>query len=98
MEEDSDGDSAHAVISFADASGHTVQFTDAVAQNPPEFHSGDAVNVIYLANDPEKSAIVDRGVSNYLGPVVMLFFGTVFSVVGVLLVRRNRRDAENKQV
>ncbi len=80
----------YAVVAFTDASGTQRQFEDSISTNPPEFQAGDIVTVLYLPHDPQHSAMIDRGTANYLGPVLLLLFGTVFSIVGGVMTRRSR--------
>jgi hypothetical protein len=88
----SNSDVYYPVVSFTDAVGHVYKFKDENGQNPPEFAAGDTVNVIYLPSDPGHSAIIDRGPLNYLGPMSLLGLGTVFCIVGGVLLRRSRRS------
>ena len=90
----SSGDTVYyPVVSFTDPGGHAFQFKDPTGESPPEFQAGDEVGVIYLPSDP-KDAIIDRGIFNYLGPVLLLLLGTVFSIVGITMMRRSRRGAD----
>ena len=90
----SGSDVYYPVISFTDVAGHTFKFKDATGQDPPEFQTGDAVRVIYLPSNPEQEAIIDRGALNYLGPLLLLGFGTIFCIVGAVLFRKSRRKPD----
>ena len=66
----------HPVVSFTAESGDRVRFRDEVGSNPPSFHVGDAVTVLYLAGEP-RSATIDRGWVNWLPSGLTFLFGVV---------------------
>ncbi|HEX3395909.1 MAG TPA: DUF3592 domain-containing protein [Steroidobacteraceae bacterium] len=72
----------HPVVQFATARGDHVRFRDSVGSNPPSFHVGDQVTVLYLADDTH-SAIIDRGPVNWLPPGLTLLFGALLCFGGV---------------
>lgn len=85
------------VVSFTATGGKPVTFQDATGENPPAFATGETVTVLYLPHDPEKSAMIDRGNMNYLGPLALLALGTLFAGIGAFLLMRNRKAAETPQ-
>lgn len=79
---DSDGSSYHAVVRFTDGAGAQHRFHDKVGSNPPSHVVGDAVTVLYRREDPEASAIIDRGWLNWLPPAGIALLGAIFLMVG----------------
>jgi hypothetical protein len=86
----------YAVVAFNDAGGKPHQFQDNMSSNPPEFRAGDAVTVLYLPNDPDPRAMIDRGAMDYVGPLALLLFGTLFGILGGVMTMRNRRQQAEK--
>ncbi len=69
------------------------EFKDSIGSNPPGYRRGDQVTVLYLANDPQGSAMIDRGVyRNWAIPVVVFLFGGIAMLILVSL-RRSRQSA-----
>jgi hypothetical protein len=74
------------VVRFTTSSGILVKFQDSVGNNPPEYGVGDEVQVIYIADGsggPSVSAIVDRGLGNWLLPFGFAAGGVVLAALGV---------------
>jgi Protein of unknown function (DUF3592) len=58
------------------------EFKDSVGTNPPSYRTGDKVTVLYLADDPSRSAIIDRGAFwNWTIPVVIFLFAAVIVLI-----------------
>lgn len=74
------------VVTFTATGGNSVRFRDASGSNPPANHIGDHVTVLYLAND-SKSAMIDRGVWNWLVPLLAFMGGAFLSRVSVRMWR-----------
>jgi Protein of unknown function (DUF3592) len=72
--------------------GQRIQFADSVASNPPAYHVGDAVNVLYLESDPYKAGI-DSFTSLWFLPLLFGGLGAIFLAVGVRMIRGSRPDA-----
>jgi hypothetical protein len=90
----SSGDSKgtyHAVVSFAAQDGAAYQFKDKSGTNPPMYQAGEAVTVLYLVTTPQKSAIIDHGVWNWLVSGALCAFGIVL-VWGALAMYRKPRE------
>jgi hypothetical protein len=68
-ERGSKGTMYHAIARFHDAAGRTVEFRDAVGASTPIGRTGDSVAVLYMASNPV-NAIIDRGLWNWLVPVL----------------------------
>jgi hypothetical protein len=79
----SDSTSYHPKVSFKDSRGGAVTFRDSVGSNPPSYRTGDAVTVLYLEGEPEKSAIIDRGLWNWLVPALLALFGALIFFAGI---------------
>ena len=91
LESVSSGDSStyHPVVRFTDGAGEVRQFRDSAGSNPPSYRSGESVKVLYLAENPQKTATIDRGVWNWLAPGLLVTFGAVLVLAGF----RSRRAA-----
>jgi hypothetical protein len=68
-------------------------FRDQTGSNPPAYHVGQSVTVLYLPGDPGGTATIDRHAWNWLAPVGVLVIGTFFSWAGVGLTRQSWRRA-----
>ncbi|MEZ0225615.1 MAG: DUF3592 domain-containing protein [Alphaproteobacteria bacterium] len=91
-----DSDAVFPVVSFTDAQGRTVRFQDGAGQDPPVSRVGDTVPVLYLPDDPEKTAMIDPGVMSYVVPLLFLLGGTIAAVAGALVTRRNQKDRKQE--
>jgi hypothetical protein len=61
---------------------------DHFGSNPPAYHTHDAVAVLYAPNSLQRTAIVDRGLWNWIPTVALCLFGVILAVAGMQL-RRN---------
>lgn len=60
------------------------EFKDSMGSNPPSYRRGDTVSVLYLAEDPQRSATIDRGTYwNWAIPVVIFLFAAI--VIAILV-------------
>lgn len=66
-------------VTFIARSGAAVRFRDRVGSNPPAYRVGEAVAVLYLPQDPG-SAMIDRGIWNWIGPGIVLLAGVVLII------------------
>jgi hypothetical protein len=73
---------------FTSESGNAVRFRDHTGSNPPSYRIGDRVLVLYLAHDSQ-SAMIDRGVWNWVAPVLVVLVGTLLIAFGVLAWRQS---------
>ena len=71
------------VVRFTTASGASVQFKDNHGSNPPEYRVGDDVQVLYLANASSTSAVIDRGIWNWVLPGAFGFAGALLIALGM---------------
>jgi hypothetical protein len=79
------------LVDFTDKGGHTVHFRGNTGSSTPSYRPGEAVTVLYLENNPQKSAVIDGGVWNWLGTVLTGILSFFFICAGVAIMR-NRPD------
>jgi hypothetical protein len=77
------GSSYYPVVQFATRSGSTVQFRDTMGSNPPVYHEGEPVQVLYLPDTPEASATIDRGRLNWIAPAALSVGGLALAVIAL---------------
>jgi hypothetical protein len=75
------GTTYYPVVKFLARDGKPVRFHDRMGANPPLYRAGEAVEVLYLEGNPERSAVIDRGVWNLLLPL-LLCAGGLGMVIG----------------
>ena len=74
-----------AVVKFRTDNNVTVEFKDDIGSNPPSHRPGDKVTVLYLADTPQRDAIVDRGIWwNWAIPAILVLAAGF--VMGLLVV------------
>ncbi len=88
-----DGNGTHytycPVAAFATADGRQVSFRDRWCSNPPSGKIGDAVTVIYLAEDPSGTAMINRAArQNWIVPGALGLFGLFMLFAGMDNTRR----------
>jgi hypothetical protein len=85
----SDGGSSTyaAVVEYRDDNGETRQFIDSFSSNPPVYHSGEDVSVLYNRDDPREVQI-DRGRTNYWLTGLLGGLGGLFTLLGLISNRR----------
>ncbi len=97
---DSTGRTYHPVVEFRTPAGQRIRFTSSAGSNPPAFHPGETVTVLYESGKPWAAHILCF-TDLWLGPVVLGVLGTVFTAipVGILLTQAQirKRDAWLKQ-
>ena len=96
LESSSNSSTYHALVRFTDLSGTDIQFKDSVGSNPPSHRAGDTVTVLYLPGDAQRSATVDRGVWNWIGPVAAGAFGLLLVTLAVRGWRRPRQSSPSQ--
>ena len=77
------GSSYYPVVQFATHHGQAVQFRDKMGNDPPAYREGEGVDVLYFPAVPETSATIDRGVLNWLAPVILCIGGVFLAVVAL---------------
>ena len=73
------GSTYYPVVQFATREGTAVQFRDGMGSNPPAYHEGDPVNVLYFRNLPERTATIDRGFWDWLAPGILCVMGSALA-------------------
>jgi hypothetical protein len=76
------------VVRF-DHDGQRTEFNDSIASNPPAYHVGETVTVLYLESNPYVARI-DSFTSLWLVPMIFGCIGAIFLTVGACLILRNR--------
>jgi uncharacterized protein DUF3592 len=84
---DSDGSSYYPVVRFRDSTGSEVRFKDRFGSNPPSYHVGDTVTVLY-EREKASAAMIDRGFWNWLPASLLAALGGVFTFAGLRLLTR----------
>jgi hypothetical protein len=87
---DSDGSTYHPIVRFGAGGG--MEFRDSMGSNPPVYREGEDVTVLYLAEDPEKSAVIDRGAWNWAVPGGLAAAGLVFLYACLAMMKRLRMN------
>ena len=88
------GSTYHPVVRFTPANGAPVQFEDGVGESESPYQVGDEVQVRYLADSPGSSAIIDRGIENWVMPFGFGLAGAAFMVLGL----RQRASAQSTEL
>jgi hypothetical protein len=79
------------VVRFRAASNARVEFKDSIGSNPPAYRVGDKVTVLYLADNPSRDAIIDRGPFwNWLIPAVLIVGAALLFWLLLFLLRTAR--------
>jgi hypothetical protein len=69
--------------------GQWIEFSDSEASNPPAFHVGETVNVLYLESNPY-DARIDSFISLWLAPTIFGGIGTILLALGTAMILRSR--------
>jgi len=85
--------SYYPIVDFVVLGGETVRFRDRIGSNPALYRPGDLVRVRYLASSPTSTAIIDRGVWNWLLPGALALFGIGLIAAAVTISRRAANPA-----
>jgi hypothetical protein len=81
----------HAVVRFRTDKNVSVEFKDNFGSNPPTHQPGDKVTVLYLSENPQHEAMIDRGfLLNWTIPGIIFLFAA-FLVVLALGMRRSAK-------
>lgn len=87
--------SYYPIVRFRTEKNVAVEFKDSVGSNPPSHRSGDKVTVLYLPNNPQKEAIIDRGIFwNWAIPAVVFISAlvVVLILIGTLRTRMAQKS------
>lgn len=93
LQEQSTGDSNDVyrpIIRFTSASGDVYEFADPTGENPPRFHVGDSVEIVYVAHNPAEARVLSF-TNVFTNPLWLMFLviGGLVLVVGALIVIRS---------
>ena len=81
------------LVRFQTTDGRNIEFESSLSSNPPLYHTGQTVSVLYDPGEPQSAAI--RGVfSLWLIPMVLGFIGSIFTAVGIAMVAMSGRAAQ----
>lgn len=76
------------IVKFRTAQNETIEFKDNIGSNPPSYRAGDTVTVLYLADGPRGTAMIDRGPFwNWAIPVGIFIAALVLAGIFILLLR-----------
>ena len=90
--------SYHAIVRFRTEKNLILEFKDSVGSNPPSHRPGDKVTVLYLPDDPQKDAIIDRGIWwNWAIPGIVFLFAA-FIVLLLIGMLRQTTDQKGKGI
>jgi len=77
-------------VSFVDNFGLPTTFTSNVSNNPPAYHVGEKVPVLYDKNN-HQNAKINTFFQLWLGPIIMSFFGIIFVLAGLLVIIKQEK-------
>ena len=80
-------------VTFVTPTGETIKFVSPSSSNPPSFHIGEKVDVLYVPSSPQQAQIKSF-FSMWGGELIMGGLGTVFALVGVGMLLRTARNAK----
>jgi len=76
------------IVDYETVKHQHIEFHDEYGSPSPLHHIGDKVAVLYLASDPQKEVVIDRGLWTWLTPLRLIGVG---ALLFWLLVRSARR-------
>ena len=82
----------HAVVTYDNSRGQRVSFRDGHGSNPPAYRVGQGVTVLYRPDRP-RSAIIERGILNWTGPLALGSMGGVFILFGIAILAKSPRTS-----
>ena len=80
------------VVRFKTVNGSTIEFESGLRTNPPAYHTGQIVSVLYDPDEP-RSAAIHGMLSLWMMPIILSFIGTIFLIVGTAMVVMSGRVA-----
>jgi hypothetical protein len=90
--------SYYAIVRYRTEKNVNVEFKDNVGSNPPGHRPGDKVTVLYLADNPLKEAIIDRGIWwNWAIPAI-IFLSSLFLVWILVAMLRSVKARETESL
>jgi hypothetical protein len=88
----SDSTTYHAVVAFSPNKLGLIEFKDSLGSNPPAYRNGEQVKVLYLKDNPQKSAVIDRGLWNWLVPSLLGIGGALCLAGFVSLIKKLQEE------
>lgn len=82
----------HAVVAFSPDKLGLIEFKDSMGSNPPAYRIDEQVKVLYLKDNPQKSAVIDRGLWNWLVPSLLGIGGALCLAGFVSLVKKLQEE------
>jgi len=79
------------LVNFKTQDGIDSHFKDRFGRDPPAYHPGDQVTVLYMADAPAR-AIIDHGIWNWLPSVAVFLFGAVPIFTAIQILRQGSSD------
>jgi len=89
LESSRSGNSApvyYPLVTYTAGGGQTLRFKDTTGSNPPLYRVGASVTVLYRAGEA-KTAIIDRGLWNWLPSLLLFVLGSLLGVVSIRILR-----------
>jgi hypothetical protein len=81
---ESDGEHTYAPqVTFTTLDGEEITFISGSSANPPSFHEGESVDVLYLEETPEEAKI-NAFATLYTPPLIVGGIGLIFFLVGAI--------------
>jgi hypothetical protein len=80
----SDGVSYAPVFQFRTITGQTVEVAEKLYSNPPQFQTGQDVDILYDPQDPQR-ARVNKGFNLYFVPILLGGLGFIFLCLGIVI-------------
>jgi uncharacterized membrane protein len=74
----------------------TIKFENESGSSHPSYSRGDSVEVLYAPDDPN-DAIIDAGLMNWVGPIALLLFGTVFTLASISFYRNLKKTKKTEK-
>lgn len=93
----SDSVAFYPVVAFSTGEGQPIVVTSSAGSNPPSYHQGDHIPVYYEVNNPH-DATVGSFFSLWGFALVLGIIGTIFSLIGVLVICLCRRKTASKNI
>jgi hypothetical protein len=100
-EESTSGDhsSYYPIVQYRTERNVRVEFKDSVGSNPPSHRPGEKVSVLYLADNPQSDAIIDRGLwLNWAIPVILWLAAGFVAWLGIVLLRSSMSQKTSQQL
>lgn len=82
---DDDGYTYSPVVSFTTKEGELKQFESNNASEPPAYHVGEKIEVLYDPANPDHAQI-NNFFESWLGCIILGFIGAMFSIVGFIAI------------